>query len=148
MLVRLFATFIALASLSFAGCQRSSSISGAVTYNGEPVEKGSIAFQPADGTGSGFGAQIVNGKYSVENAHPGKHIALIRGVHKRVAPQSTEEAIRQYEAAKAAGKATLDHYGQPADYIPDDAEGNSQTVDVEGGATLDFALTGPPRAGN
>jgi hypothetical protein len=56
--------------------------------------------------------------------------------------------IKQYEAAKAAGKTTLDHFGQPADYIPEDAEGNSQTVEIESGAnTLDFALKGPPRAG-
>jgi hypothetical protein len=138
---------VLLASLVVGGCQQSSTVEGTVTYNGEPVKSGSIAFQPAGGGGSGFGAEIVDGKYVVKNAQPGKHTVLIRGVREQVAPQSTEEAIRQYEEAKAAGKATLDHYGQPADYIPDDAEGNGQTVDVELGGTLNFALKGPPRSG-
>jgi hypothetical protein len=144
---RLKLIIVAMASLFIAGCRQSSTLEGTVTYNGEPVESGSIAFQPAGGSGSGFGAQIVDGRYIVKKVEPGKHTVLIRGVHERVSPQSTEEAIRQYEEAKAAGKATLDHYGQPADYIPDDAEGNGQTVDVQGGATLDFALKGPPRSG-
>jgi hypothetical protein len=123
-------------------------VSGAVTYNGESVESGSISFQPAAGTGAGFGAQIVEGKYTVEKVRPGKYVALLRGVHKQLAPQSTEEAIRQYEEAKAAGRTTLDHFGQKADYIPEDAEGNSQTVEINSGAnTLDFALKGPPRSG-
>jgi hypothetical protein len=118
-----------------------------VSYNGEPVQKGSIAFQSADG-GRSFGADIASGRYNVDLSHPGKHTVLIRGVHERQAPQSTEEAIRQYEEAKAAGKATLDHFGQPADYIPEDAEGNSQTIEIQPGAqTVDFALTGPPRSG-
>jgi hypothetical protein len=129
------------------GCQQSNTLSGAVTYNGEPVQKGSIAFQSADG-GRSFGADIASGRYKVDMSHPGKHTVLIRGVHERQAPQSTEEAIRQYEEAKAAGKATLDHYGQPADYVPEDAEGNSQTIEIQPGAqTVDFALSGPPRSG-
>jgi hypothetical protein len=130
------------------GCSRTNSLNGAVTYNGEPVGKGSIAFQPADGKGPAFGAEVIGGKYTVEQVLPGKYIASIRGVHEKLAPQSTEEMIRQYEEAKAAGKSTLDHFGQPADYIPDNAEGNGQTVDIDSGAnTLDFALKGPPRAG-
>jgi hypothetical protein len=144
---RILFALVGISGLALAGCQRTNSLQGTVSYNGESVEKGSIAFQPVDGKGSGFGAQIVDGKYSVESVVPGKHTVLIRGVHKQLAPQSTEEAIRQYEAAKAAGKTTLDHYGQPADYISEDAEGNSQTVDIGSGAnTLDFALKGPPRS--
>jgi hypothetical protein len=146
---RIVLMLVALGSLAIAGCQRTTSLEGAVTYNGQPVEKGSIAFQPADGTGSGFGAEIVDGRFAAKKAQPGKYTVLVRGVHERVAPQSTEEAIRQYEEAKAAGKATLDHYGQPADYIPEDAEGNGKTIDVESGANkLDFALKGPPRTGS
>jgi hypothetical protein len=58
------------------------------------------------------------------------------------------DAIRQFEAAKAAGKKTLDHFGQQADYIPDDADGNGTTIEVEGGRqSLDFALKGAPRSG-
>jgi hypothetical protein len=139
---------IGLGSIAMAGCQRSNSLSGKVTYNGKPIENGSISFQSADGSGPGFGAQIVDGKYVADKVRLGKHVALIRGVHKKLAPQSSEESIRQYEAAKAAGKSTLDHYGQPADYISENAEGNSQTVVIEAGKqALDFALKGPPSSG-
>jgi hypothetical protein len=139
---------VAIGSLAFVGCQRTNSLEGMVTYNGEPVEKGSVSFRSADGTGPGFGAQIVDGKYTAHKVWLGKHIALVRGVKAKLAPQSTEEAIRQFEAAKAAGKSTLDHYGQPADYIPEDADGNGETVEVESGRqSLDFALKGPPRSG-
>ena len=78
---RLIYTFIAICSVALAGCQQSNSLAGAVTYNGEPVKKGSIAFQSADGTGSGFGADIVDGKYKAEKSQPGKHTVLVRGVH-------------------------------------------------------------------
>jgi hypothetical protein len=145
---RLVLVVAAMGVAALLGCSRTNSLTGSVTYNGESVGKGSITFQPADGKGQGFGAEVIGGKYTVEEVLPGKFIALIRGVHEKVAPQSTEEMIRQYEAAKAAGKTTLDHFGQPADYIPEDAEGNSRTVEISAGAnTLDFALKGPPRAG-
>jgi hypothetical protein len=149
MVVRRFVlASLALAAIAALGCSRTNSLSGTVTYNGESVGKGSIMFHPADGKGQAFGAEVIGGKYTVETVTPGKFIASIRGVHERLAPQSTEEMIKQYEAAKAAGKTTLDHFGQPADYIPEDAEGNSQTVDIEAGAnTLDFALKGPPSTG-
>jgi hypothetical protein len=148
MRTRSFLVLLALiGSVPLAGCEQRNSLTGAVTYNGDPVEKGAISFQPAGGAGTGFGATIVDGKYTVDKVLPGQYIASIRGVHVKLAPQSTEEAIKQYEAAKAAGKATLDHYGQPADYIAEDAEGNSKTVDIESGSdTLNFALKGPPRS--
>jgi hypothetical protein len=137
----------AVASLLLTGCNRNNSLHGNVTYNGEPVEKGSISFRPLDGNGPGFGAQIVDGKYLADKARLGKHVALVRGVRTTVAPQTTEQAIQQFKEAKAAGKTTLDHFGQAADYIPENGEGNSQTVDVEGGKqSLDFALKGPPRS--
>jgi hypothetical protein len=138
---------ITLISMSAAGCHRANLLNGAVTYNDEPVESGAISFRSSDGTGPGFGAQIVSGKYRVEKVRPGKHIVSIRGVEKKLAPQSTEEAIRKFNEAKAAGKSTLDHYGQPTDYIPENAEGNGKTVEIEAGkSTLDFALKGPPRS--
>jgi hypothetical protein len=141
------AFLVALGCLLAAGCQQSNSVNGTVTYNGEPVEEGAISFRSADGSGPGFGASIVDGKYQSDKSRPGPHVVSIRGVNNEVVPQSTEEAIRQYEEAKAAGKATLDHYGKPADYIPETAEGNNQTIEIEGGAqTLNFDLKGPPRS--
>jgi hypothetical protein len=57
---------ITLGALSIAGCQRANSLEGTVTYNGKPVESGSISFRSVDGSGPGFGAQIVDGKYNVD----------------------------------------------------------------------------------
>jgi hypothetical protein len=46
------------------------------------------------------------------------------------------------EMREKAGK----RVGLPVDYIPEDAAGNNQTFDIQGGAqTIDFAITGPPR---
>jgi hypothetical protein len=144
---RLALVFVTVVLAFAGGCNQANSLEGAVTYNDEPVESGAISFRSSDGTGPGFGAQIVSGKYRVEKSRPGKHVVSIRGVDKKLAPQSTEEAIQKFNNAKAAGKETLDHYGQPTDYIPENAEGNGKTVDIDSGKrTLDFELKGPPRS--
>ena len=119
-----------------------------MTYNGEPVEKGSIPFALPTAPAPVLARKIVDGRYSATKVRLGKHVAWCEVLRENLAPQSSEEAIRQFEAAKAAGKSTLDHYGQPADYIPEDADGNGETVEVEGGRqSLDFTLKGPPRSG-
>lgn len=40
-------------------------VSGTVTLDGNPLEKGNIVFEPADGLGRPDGAAIENGKYSL-----------------------------------------------------------------------------------
>lgn len=118
------------------GCGQAGGLTGSVSYNGQPVERGSIAFTPVDGKGPVFGGKIENGKFDIPTAHPGKKKAVVRGIREGVVPQSREEA----DAAAKAGTFKL------PDYIAEDAAGNSQEVDVTGGGqTLDFAITGPPR---
>lgn len=120
------------------GCQQSDLLQGKVTYNGEAVKKGSITFLSADGEGSGFSAQIADGAYASDRLKLGKHIAIVRGVE-NAGPVSKEESIKQRQT---------NPHGLARDYIPEDAKGNSQRVDITGGAqTLDFALEGPPRSG-
>jgi hypothetical protein len=126
---------VALCAISAAsllvGCQQSDSLHGKVTYNGEAVKKGSITFLSADGEGSGFSAQVADGAYASDRLKLGKHIAIVRGVE-NAGPVSKDESIKQ----------------RTTDYIPEDAKGNSQSVDITGGAqTLDFVLEGPPRSG-
>lgn len=122
-----------------AGCGKSNSLSGAVTYNGEPVHQGSVRFDSSDGSGPGFGAQVVDGKYSTDKVRLGKHRVYVRGLQD--APPMTRE--QQMDSRKSGNR-----YGLPVDYIPEDADGNGQTVEIESGAnTLDFTLKGPPRAG-
>lgn len=59
-----FSAFVTLAMT--AGCGDSAKLGdvvGAVTIDGVPVDKGSIAFFPVDGQGPATGGEIVAGKY-------------------------------------------------------------------------------------
>jgi len=112
------------------GCSGSGSagVSGKVTYNGAPVEKGSIAFHPV-ASGTPFGAQIQNGEFKAEKATPGKYRVLVRGMRTDVKPPTREEA---------AGPVT-----PVLDYIAEDAAGNAQELEIAGnGQTIEIAITG------
>jgi hypothetical protein len=133
-----------LAMLSLAtiiGCgggDGSASLRGSVTYNGEPVSQGSISFMPVGGTGTPFGATIVDGQYLAEKAFAGKFRATVSGDRAIVVPKTREEAAEMEKANQGQAVST--------NYIAEDAAGNSQEVDVSGDSqTLDFAITGPPR---
>jgi hypothetical protein len=136
-----------VAMLFAVGCGESATtVSGKVTYNGEPVEMGTISFRPADGKGQVFAAQITDGSYTVPNGQPGSRVVAIRGVKEVKLALSSEESARVAAEATAAGNTGGVHMSEAADYIPEDAEGNNQTVEINAGEqTLDFALTGPPR---
>jgi hypothetical protein len=134
------ALLVALGICCATGCQQADSVSGKVTYNGEPVEMGSVTFASADGSGPGFGAQVVNGEYKTDKVRLGPHVAYIRGVEK--APVLTRDEFTKLQ------KQRDNRYGLPVDFIPEKAEGNGQTVEIERGKqTLDFDLKGPPRSG-
>lgn len=106
-------------------------VTGKVSYNGAPVEKGSVAFFPV-GTGASFGATIANGEFKVEKATPGKYKALVRGTRTNVKPPTREEA--------AAGPVTPN-----LDYIAEDATGNAKEFDISGGGqSIEIAITGEP----
>ena len=123
-----------------AGCRQADSVSGTVSYNGEPVERGSVTFASADGSGPGFGAKVVDGKYKADKVRRGQHVAYVRGLTK--APVITHDEFIHLQAQRD------NRYGLPVDYIPEDADGNGQTVEIEGGSrTLDFVVKGPPRSG-
>jgi hypothetical protein len=137
-------TILVLVIAAFAGCsQEGGTISGSVTFNGQPVEAGSISFRPADGMGQILAARIENGNYSIAGATPGGRTVAIRGTKKVKLALSSEESARAAAAAEAAGNQAGVHIGDPADYIAEDAEGNNSTVELTGGdQTLDFALKG------
>jgi hypothetical protein len=135
----IFVVVLVMSINVLAGCGGSSdpSLSGSVTYNRQPVESGFITFSP-EGSGTSFGADIVDGKYKPEIVHAGKYQILVRAASDALVASSRDEAARQ----AAAGGAT-----KSSNYIPETAEGNGQTVEITGGEqTLDFALTGPPRS--
>jgi hypothetical protein len=82
-LVRLWLTLPA--ALVVLGCSDTSGlpsrvrVSGTVTYQGKPLERGTISFSPVDAGGRGAGGSIVDGRYSLttldqdDGALPGKY---------------------------------------------------------------------------
>lgn len=63
---RIPAPCIGLLLSLLAGCGSGGiKIEGTVQFRGQPIDNGSISFEPAGGNGSEFGATITNGKYEV-----------------------------------------------------------------------------------
>jgi hypothetical protein len=64
------------AAFAVAGCADNSGlptrypVSGTVTYNGEPLQQGTINFAPVDGSGRAAGGTISAGRYSLTTHDP------------------------------------------------------------------------------
>jgi hypothetical protein len=128
---------VCLASAVLTGCQKKTSVTGAVTYNAKPIENGYISFSPKS-SGITIASEVKDGKYSISEVVPGSYTAIIVGTKKLNHYSSSAEAYAN--AAKSGG-----HVAEAADYIAPDASGNNKQVDINPGAqTLDFAVTGPP----
>lgn len=73
-------------TLLLAGCGKSApAVNGTVTWDGAPVEEGTISFAPSDGKGASSGAAISAGKYRVAGQAgltPGKKTVSIQAVRK------------------------------------------------------------------
>lgn len=70
--------------LMAAGCgdgakEPDASVSGAVTFNGQPVTNGSVNFSPADGKGASAEAAIADGKYAIPKVFSGKKKVSVQG---------------------------------------------------------------------
>jgi len=82
-------------------------VSGKVTYNGNPLEKGSISFVPEDGKGIGASGAIQNGSYTMstggnnDGAPAGKYKVTITAKE-----DSLAKAKADFEKARAARKNT------------------------------------------
>lgn len=60
-------------------------VEGNVTFDGTPVETGTIAFEPADGQGATAGGSIEGGRYVLSGdsaVAPGKKVVRIRATRK------------------------------------------------------------------
>jgi len=72
--------------LLIAGCgTKLATVEGNVTWEGKPVDEGSISFAPADGKGPTLGGVIKNGQYQLVGKSwvtPGKKIVTITAVRK------------------------------------------------------------------
>jgi hypothetical protein len=119
------------------------SVSGSVTYAGQPLAEGSIRFFPEEGTpGAGGAGKIVDGTYSIEAGETlksGKHsvrITAMRGTGRTVEeePAGIEEGEEVVE-----GSVEVEELEQ---YLPAKYNSNTElSVDLAGGAnTEDFQL--------
>jgi hypothetical protein len=128
-----------LLTLLVAGCGGGSGsvVTGAVSYEGEPVAKGQITFTPADGKGPIAGDDIVAGKYRVVDLAPGQKIVQITAVDDSAPILSSADMAK----AAASGKPAAP---PPKVLVPPDAVGNGATVEVKAGSqTHDFTLKKP-----
>lgn len=116
---RVAATCCLVLALLAAGCAapKDRKVSGTVTWEGKPVEAGTITFMPADSSVAPATAKIVGGKYEVTTPPGSKTVQIF--------------------ANRAVGP-VLDHMGMAAQemYIPEEYNARS-ILEVEVTATGD-----------
>ncbi len=77
----LSAFVVCLLIVANSGCgDNLATVSGKVSFNGEPVTRGSINLEPVDGKGPVSGGSVEEGKFQIENVHPGEKIVRISAV--------------------------------------------------------------------
>ncbi|WP_143393813.1 hypothetical protein [Fimbriiglobus ruber] len=122
---------LALFPLIILGCGGdSASVSGTVTYKDVPVEKGNIAFYPAEGKGQSAGGEIINGKYTVKGVTLGKNRVEITSSAKMKGPPPSGMAD-SIKNPPALDLSTV---------ISTKATGNNAIHEITSSTTLDFAL--------
>jgi hypothetical protein len=145
-------TLASLCVLTITGCGaddlgRRYSVSGTVTYKGQPVEKGTITFTPSDANGRVATGTIENGKYTLstlgdnDGALPGKYMVSMsaREIDLSIAEKNAEKTggmLRQDDVAKAYAKAKMDI---PAKYELAETSGLTATVEQKSN-TINFEL--------
>jgi hypothetical protein len=106
-------------SSKYSGEQRYP-LTGEVTFDGQPVDLGSITFIPAEGKGRPSGGVIENGKYEVpeeKGANAGKHRVEIHWLKRTGRQLRDPESGEKYDERKEA--------------LPDKVHTNSElTVEV------------------
>jgi len=120
-------------TILLAGCGGPTSLTGKVSYDGKPIEKGTITFEPVDGHGQATGGTIEGGKYEPQGPaapSPGKQLVKIRGLKKT---GKTMKAGPPFPPDKVIE--------EEIEYIP--AEFNTKSVlsvEIDGSGVKDFEL--------
>jgi len=133
-------------------------VKGEVTFNGKPLDAGSITFTAIGGSHQQAGGQIVHGRYSVDNVAPGKNkiqvsggmnegaqggqaAAETRGHKMSQIGQQIGHVYRQshQRAARMQQELTQQHEA----FISDKTPGNNQVQEVstDRNQTIDISLT-------
>jgi len=113
-------------------------VSGEVTFNGKPLEKGEITFSPTGNKGGTAGGEVALGKYMVEGIVPGQYQVSVMAVPElKIVGPNDPEAKRTLSDAEI--RAMIDP-------LPPDTKGKEQTHEVKGGKQkLDFKLESKSR---
>lgn len=126
--MKTFRTLLLGLLLVSLGCSGKPSISGLVTYEGEPISNGVISFSPVDGNATPVACKIRDGKFRVEEAFAGSMKVTVSGYEIPEAPAGSNKPVYTKEI------------------VPYNAKGNMQTVEVTSGAqSMEFHLTAPER---
>jgi hypothetical protein len=143
------------------GLARRYPVSGTVTYQGKPLERGTISFTPADGKGRAAGGTITDGQYSLttqdpeDGAIPGKYKVGI--VAKEADPSKVDLKIkkgREGTATEAEKKAMAIVFPQkvaaraaaaaknliPAKYSSPETSGLGVEIKEQSNTGVDFEL--------
>ena len=101
-------------------------MTGKVTYEGEPVERGVITLTPFESSGKSDGAKILHGEFRIEGIEPGKKQVSVIGA---VGNQSdASQPVVSDDKIKAMIEST-----RQMKMIPTNAVGNGQTFTVQAG---------------
>jgi hypothetical protein len=137
--VRPILVALALVFTLAAGCGGGDgvTVSGSVTYDGNPVEKGYINFYPSDGKGRPAGGEIIAGKYTVKNVAPGKNRVEVTATPQTQVSDSMGEPVKD---SKGKIKKEQPPKEPTKDTIAANAEGNNQTHEIASGAELNLVI--------
>lgn len=131
-----FSVFCSLATLALlaSGCGSGDGgpakykVSGAVTFNGEPVKEGQIIFTPTESGAGPEAGSIKDGRYSVQS----------KGGKQKVTIEASREVPGMTQSDFKGGTVPVKE-----GYIPEKYNKNTElTAEVKkGGGTVDFKLT-------
>lgn len=116
----------------------SSTLSGNVTYDGKPLERGYIELSPADGKGPTLGGPVIGGSYKVVKLHAGKYKVNIscETDSNSGGPPPASYGDAMAEKAKRKKSNTLPE-------MPPEAGQNLSVTTQPGANTQDFPLRKP-----
>jgi hypothetical protein len=128
----------ALAATAGCGGPPQAIARGRVTFDGEPLAHGTIAFLPANGKGPAAGGLVTAGGYEVRGMAAGLKIVRIEGFDAEAAFPATTAELAEQAAARPRKPSEPN---QVAGFVPADALGNNSEREVAAGAqVIDVAL--------
>ena len=117
-------------------------VSGTVTLDGKPLERGTIAFQPASGLPTAAAVPIIGGSYSIARDH-----GLVAGPYK-VSISSSPATASPIDPATGTPPPPGKPIPPPKELLPERYNASTTlTAEVteQGSNTFDFPLTSAPK---